>query len=221
MSSPIAPPGGVMIDAATAATVERLRAAGLLQDSGVQVTPPPIPQEPIKPVNPYAPTGWRKKQSLEFDLTLPSGQTVRLRRLDRADLFKLRIIDHLDTLLPMLIDMADDTSSDDIREQIKDKSGVIGDMVNAADVAILACCIRPAVTNDPKATYYGTEAEQADPNFWPIFHIDDIDLDDKLAIFTAVFKGESDALKSVSRAPVSVEPVSTNPVVSLPTEPVD
>lgn len=178
-------------------------------DPGIQVAP----TLPVKPTNPYAPTGWRKKESKEFDLVVPSGQKCRLRRLERSDLFRHGLMDHADELLPLLIDIDDMTleqKNERIKDAMKNNVHLIGGIFSLVDVAVMSCCIKPMVTNDPQAVSYGTEADHQDPNFIPIVHISDIDEDDRQYIFDAVFRSEADALKSVQQQTTSMESVSTS-----------
>lgn len=172
------------------------------------------PTIPPKPVNPYAPTGWRKKVSVEFDLQVPSGQLCRIRRLDRNDLFKLKIVDKLDTLLPMLLDMDGQTPeerSEKIKEKVKANPEIVDDMYNVQDLIVLACCVRPYVTNDQSLTDYDAEI--------PIVHIDDIDIEDRGMIFAYAFGRDADELKSVASEASIVQSVPTGQDFQLPTQP--
>lgn len=192
-----------------------------------QVYQPPqtIPVAPTLPVqlpvpNKYAPTGWRKKVSIEFDLHVPSGQVCRIRRLETNDVFRLKILDHLDQFLPMLLDdKLDDQQRDEkIQNAVKNNTHLIDDLYGVVDIVVMACCLKPAITANVDATYYGTEADWGNPDFLAIVHIDDIDLMDRMAIFEAAFGAESAGLKSFFQQKASVEPVQSVQDVHLPTE---
>lgn len=180
------------------------------------------PTIPPKNANPYAPTGWRQKVSVEFDVMLPSGQLCRVRRLDRNDIIKLRIIDHLDTLLPKLIDM-DKLPAEEQRKQItkavSEDVNLIDNVYTVIDVVVMACCVKPLVTNNKDAVLYGTPADWEDPNFISIVHLDDIDMEDRQVIFGYAFGGDGQDLKSLATATSVMEFVPTSKGIQLPTEP--
>lgn len=174
---------------------------------------PPTIMDVAPPTNPYAVTGWRKKVAVIFDFQCPSGQVVQLKRLERNDLFKLGVIDHLDTLLPLLIDTEDGVDSNvKVLEALKTGGvGMIDGVYNIADIVVMNCAINPMVTNNPSMAI---ESDVA-----PVVFIDDIDIDDKMAIFKACFQGEADQLKSVQQPTPVVEPVPAVPVVQGTSEP--
>lgn len=168
---------------------------------------------PDKPTNPYAPTGWRRKQAVEFDVQLPSGQVARIRRLERNDLFKLKIIDHLDKLLPLLIDnSSSDEQQTKVKEAISRNAHMIDDLFNVMDIVVFACCVNPMVTADPNAVIID---ETIPVN---VVHIDDIDVDDRMIIFNAAFGLEADALKSVLGQASGVGSVPAVEDVQLPAQ---
>jgi hypothetical protein len=172
---------------------------------------PEAVQQPVAPTNKYAATGWRRKQSVEFDLQVPSGQWCRVRRLEKNDIFRLRIVDHLDSILPMLVDIGDGADKEKrIAESLKANAHLIDDMYTVIDVVVMACCINPAVTTELAAVN-----EDADP---AIVLIDNIDVDDRMVIFGAAFGRDANELKSVIPTQTGVEPVSTGQVIQLPTE---
>lgn len=154
---------------------------------------------PPQPVNPYAPTGWRKKRRVEFDLEMPSGQMCRVMRLERDDLLRLNLIEHLDTFTPMLMDtqMDDAERQAEIRETIQDKPEALNKMLLAVDKVVMSATIRPRITDDRKKVNYGTERDWNDPNFTATVHLDDIDMFERMYIFGAAFGRSMDDLKSV------------------------
>lgn len=181
---------------------------------------PTLPPPVTVPANRYAPTGWRKKQSVEFDIDLPSGQVVRIRRLERNDLFRLKIMDHLDDLLPLLIDPDLSEAEKDVKlkEAIGSNKNLIDNMYSVIDVVVMACCLNPMVCADSSMASYGSEVDQADPNFVSVVHIDDIDIDDRQIIFSAAFGSDASHLKSVQGETPSVEPLPAVESVLLPSE---
>lgn len=173
----------------------------------------PAHPQPTRPPNPYAPTGWRKKVSVEFDVVTPSGQTVRLRRLERNDLFKSGIMDHLDQLLPLLIDAEQSPEAQrqgKVAEAVQRSASMLSDMYDVMDIVVMTACVRPMVTNDPQAVLEGTESDWADPNFIPIVHISSIDDDDREFIFATAFKMDSDQLKSFQQSKGRVDAIPAN-----------
>lgn len=162
--------------------------------SGEQVAPTFAP-----PVNPYAPTGWRKKVRQEFDLELPSGQMCRITRLERDDLLRLNLMEHLDTFTPMLMQ---DSLSDEERQQqmtdtVKENPAALQKMLRAVDKVVLACTVAPRITKDEKLVNYGGPEQWANPNFVATVHINDIDTFERMFIFGAAFGRSMDDLKSL------------------------
>lgn len=202
---------GIPVNPVTEAHAETPLASVAVGDKQQQFTPPSV-------LNRYAPTGWRKKHSIEFDYQTPSGQVCRLRRLERNDIIKLKLIDHMDDLLPKLIDIGDATP-EKITEALKDNMHLIDGLYNAADVVVMACCVRPMVTSDPNLVSYGTEADELDPNFVAVVSLDDIDIEDRMAIFLAAFGSDAAGLKSVSPEATSMESVPASENIQLSTQP--
>jgi hypothetical protein len=165
----------------------------------VRDTLPPIDADPVTPTNPYAPTGWRKKQRVEFDVTLPSGQLAKVLRLEREDLFRLNLMNYLDTFTPLL--MEDSISAEQRNERMKEtltkNPDAIANMFIAIDEVVMAATIRPRVTNDEKKVDYGGPNDWANPNFVATAYIEDIGMEDRMAIFAASFGRSMDDLKSV------------------------
>jgi hypothetical protein len=151
---------------------------------------------------------------------MPSGQWCRIRRLDRIDLFKLKILDHLDNLLPQLIDIGDDDQkAAKIQDALKKNMDLVDDMYTVIDIIVMACSVRPLVTDDKTKVNYGTEADWANPEFTAVVHLDDIELEDRQLIFGSAFAGDAEALKSVPQPAGSLGDVPAVSGVQLPTEP--
>lgn len=157
---------------------------------------------PTIPVNPYAPTGWKKRASVEFDFQTPTGQHCRLRRLEKNDIFRLKIVDHLDSLLPLLVDLPENTSTEkQILSVVQRDSKAISNITTVLDIVLMACCVSPQVTNDKTL-----ENENATP---AIVYSENIDVDDKAAIFAAAFGSDMQDLKSLVTTARSVESLPT------------
>lgn len=171
-------------------------------------------------VNPYAPTGWRKKQRLEFDLELPSGQLCRVMRLERDDVMRMGLMEYLNTFAPMLMDQAlsDEERQTQMQEKVQDDPKALGDMLDAIDKVVMTCCVKPRVTQDPKLVNYGDEEDWGDPNFTPVAYLDDIDSFEKMYIFGAAFGSDMDHLKSVLQQAQSMAGMGSQPSVQPTTE---
>ncbi len=170
--------------------------------------------------NPYAPTGWQRKNRMEFDQTLPSGQLARIMRLEREDLFRMNLMGYLDTFTPML--MEDTISSEErakrIREKMNNDSSAVANMFMAIDEVVMAATIRPKVTNDPDLIDYGGPQDWANPKFVATAFINDITMDDRFAIFAAAFGKSMDELKSVWEQAPGVASLADQPGVQPSTE---
>jgi hypothetical protein len=180
---------------------------------------PPIPVPQAEPANPYAPTGWRKKQRIEFDVELPSGQLCRVLRLEREDLFRLNLMSYLDTFTPML--MEDSISSEQrnqrMRETMTKHPDSIANMFMAIDEVVMAATLRPHVTNDANKADYGTPKDWGNPSFVATAYIEDIGMEDRMAIFAAAFGRSMDDLKSIWQQAGSMGSVADD--ASLPPTP--
>lgn len=169
-----------------------------------------------RPVNPYAPTGWRKKTRLEFDVELPSGQKCRVIRLERDDLLKMNLLQELDTFTPMLLD---DSMSDAEREGkaatlVKENPEALKKMLSAIDKVVLAATVAPKITEDPRLVDYGNESNWADESWVGTVLLDDIDTFERMYIFGAAFGRDMDDLKSVLEQTQSVDSLADVSVVS-------
>ncbi len=151
------------------------------------------------PANPYVVTGWRAKQHVEFDVTLPSGQVCRVRRLERDDLLRMDIMQYLDTFTPMLLEdsMSDEQREQMMTEEVKRNPEALQKMLKAIDKVVMVACVKPQITEDPAQVNYGGEFDWGNPNFTPVAFLDDIDTFERMAIFGAAFGQDMDALKSV------------------------
>lgn len=189
------------------ANVQPRYATGDEQDVSARAQQDKLDAEPLSapvdpappPVNPYAPTGWKRKQRVEFDIRVPSGQLVRVLRLEREDLFRLNLIQYLDTFTPLLME---DTISDEERERrlkeaVADKPDALANMFVAIDQVVMAAAVKPKVTSDPKLVDYGQPKDWNNPRFTPVAFLDDIAMEDRMAIFGAAFGRSMDELKSV------------------------
>jgi len=181
---------------------------------------PPIAIPPIEPVNPYAPTGWRRKQRTEFDVTLPSGQLARVLRLEREDLFRLNLMSYLDTFTPLL--MEDSISGEERTKRMRDTMtqhpDAIANMFMAIDEVVMAATLRPRVTNDEKKVDYGGPQDWGNPQFIATAYIEDIGMEDRMAIFASAFGRSMDDLKSVWEQAGSLGGVADSPSVQPTTE---
>jgi hypothetical protein len=154
---------------------------------------------PQPEVNPFAPTGWKRKNRVEVDITLPSGQLCRVMRIEREDLFRMNLMGYLDTFSPML--MEDTISSEErgkrIRETMSTKPDAIANMFMAIDEVCMASTIRPRITNDESKADYGGPNDWHNPNFIATAYINDISMEDRFAIFAEAFGRSMEDLKSL------------------------
>ena len=181
--------------ASRAAAAEPVDRGAPLHLSGERVAPTFTP-----PANPYAPVGWKKKQRVEFDLELPSGQRCKVARLERDDLLRLDLMQHLDTFTPLLLgdnDMSDDERQSKMTKMVQDDPVALNKMLKAIDKVVMACTIAPAITEDKSLVNYGGPENWADPNFVATVHIDDVDTFERMFIFGAAFGRSMDDLKSI------------------------
>jgi hypothetical protein len=156
-----------------------------------------VPPQP--PANPYIATGWRPKQHTEFDLTMPSGQLCRVRRLERDDLLRMDLFQYLDTFTPLLMQ---DTISEAERERqmtetVQENPEALAKMLRAIDMVVMAATVKPKITEDRKRVDYGTERDWNNPEFTPVVHLDDIETFERMYIFGAAFGRDMEDLKSV------------------------
>lgn len=124
----------------------------------------------------------------EFDLELPSGSFVRLRKLSKNQILTLNLVEVLDGFTPELLEAA--RSGEQISDE--DAAKVLADpnrntkIFGPVDRVVAAACVKPVVVLDgptlPDASQY---------------NVGDVDLEDKLAIFSAAFGEQLAALKSV------------------------
>lgn len=150
-------------------------------------------------INPYAPTGWKRKKRLEYDIELPSGQVCRIIRLEREDLFRLNLMQYLDTFTPTLMEdtLSEEERNRRMRQTISEKPDALLNMFMAVDQVVMACTVRPKITDDESKADYGTESDWRNPNFVATAYINDIDMEDRMLIFASTFGRSMDDLKSI------------------------
>jgi hypothetical protein len=167
------------------------------------------------PSNPYLVTGWQKRQHVEFDVTLPSGQICRVRRLERDDLLRMDIMQYLDTFTPMLLEdsMSDEEREALMTETVKKNPEALQKMLKAIDKVVMVACVKPEITEDPNLVNYGGPHDWENPNFTPVAFLQDIDTFERMAIFGAAFGQDMDALKSVLQQAEGVGRVAAEPGV--------
>ena len=176
--------------------------------------------EPDRPANPYAPVGWQKQRRIEFDFELPSGQMCRLTRLEREDLIRLNLMEYLNTFAPMLLDQSktDDERRSEMEATVKEHPESIGQLFTAVGKVVMACTLRPKITDDPKKVSYGSEKDWANPNFTATVHLDNIDMMERLYIFGAAFGKSMDDLKSLWGEAEGMDGLADVPGVQRDTE---
>jgi len=162
----------------------------------------PTPQS----FNAYAPTGWRKRKRVEFDLEMPSGQMCRVMRLERDDLLRLNLMQYLDTFTPMLFEsqLSDAERQQEMVSIVQSDPQALSKMLQAVDKVVLACTIKPQITEDSSKINYGDEKDWADPNFVATVHLDDVDSFERMYIFGSAFGKSMDDLKSLLQQAQSV-----------------
>jgi len=181
------------------------------QAEHVRDTIPP----PSQPVNPYAPTGWQAKRREQFDVTLPSGQLARITRLEREDLFRMNLMGYLDTFAPMLMEetISAEERAKRVREKMNKDPNAIANMFMAIDEVVMASTVKPRVTDKEELVDYGGPNDWSNPRFIATAYINDIEMDDRFAIFAAAFGRSMDDLKSVLEQEASVASVADQPSV--------
>lgn len=135
-------------------------------------------------VDPYALTGWNKEEKEgQFDFTLPTGQRCLLRKLKLEDILELNMVDAYDTFSALL--MAENRANSDMEMGIsilhvlsdeEKRQKLMGKIDPILPIVILQPQVLAKVpagrTKNPAKTY-----------------VDDIPLEDRIAIFGAVFQG--------------------------------
>jgi len=169
--------------------------------TGEEVIPDDWQGFPVEkqPANPYAPTGWRKKNRVQFDLELPSGQLCLITRLERDDLLRLNLMQYLDTFTPMLLGntATDEQNAADMTEIIQRNPQALQKLLTAIDKVVMACTLKPQITEDKSKVNYGDEDDWRNPDFVATVLLDDIDSFERMFIFGAAFGRDMDDLKSV------------------------
>lgn len=157
---------------------------------------PGIESVPVEPPIPPPPRSyqWNRVHKEEFDVELPSGSFVRLRKLSKSDIFNLNIVEALDSFTGGLIEPQteeEQASNDKIAAEAIMDPEKRGKLFNTVDRVVLAAVVSPRVV----ATGDTTEEQ---------INVVDIEIDDKFKIFREAFGEQMDALKSLreEQAPV-------------------
>lgn len=140
-------------------------------------------------LNKYSLTGWGK-QSKEFDIVLPSGQTCLVTKLQMEAIVELGLMNDLDSFTGSIIPdkksskkksakQEEQDTEDSFVNALKDKTQ-FSKMMGTIDKVVVACVVIPAVTHVP------AEGEERRDD---VVYTDMIDFNDKLTIFGKVFDG--------------------------------
>lgn len=167
------------------------------------VEPPSAPNPPSGPA-PAAASSVRAygfKRAVEFDLDLPSGDLVRVRKLNMNHIFALGITDLRDAFVGDLLSDGDGQTSGEEESAQKGFAEALLDperrakLMGPIDRVVVAAVVCPTVVFDGESN-----GEQTNVN--------DVDFVDKVMIFNeaagdvlAAFGGQQEALKSLQPGP--------------------
>jgi hypothetical protein len=142
-------------------------------------------------------------------------------RLEREDLFRLNLIQYLDTFTPMLMEDSVGSVADRnrrIKETMSSNPNAMANMFIAIDQVVMASTVRPKVTDDKDKADYGGPDDWANPKFVATAYINDIEMEDRMAIFAATFGRSMDDLKSIWSQATSLGSVADEPGVQPPAQ---
>lgn len=128
------------------------------------------------------PQEW-KKASGGTDLTVPSGQTCRARRVDLRIFVKTGKVPNT---LRSLLDQAaggKEISAEEITKQFLEDPSVFGDMMEMVDLVVCDCVLEPKVHPVPEE---GTARDDE------LIYVDDISPEDRMFIFNYAVGGTAD-----------------------------
>jgi hypothetical protein len=152
-----------------------------------EAVPEPPPTPPTEVPAAASPRSYGITKLEEADLELPSGSFVRYRKLTKSHLLKLNLVEVMDGFTPeLLADMRSDdeaTVNDAAMKALTDPERN-GKIFGPVDRVVVASVTIPTVV-------------LAGPTTDSQVNIDDVELEDKLAIFGAAIGEQLDALKSV------------------------
>lgn len=141
----------------------------------------------------YALTAWGAPKNInEKDVTLPSGQLCRVRELQMEDVLELDLIDAVDTFTGQLIDDRADGKETSHESDAKSFLTFLRDkekrekLLKIVDATIPRAVVAPVVL---PALPKGRAKKEG------FIYVDQIELNDKLAIFTEIFQGFGDVSK--------------------------
>lgn len=180
----------------------------------------PVSPPSFAPQNVHAPTVWAPRKRDEFDITLPSGQVARIFKLEREDLFRMNMLNYLDSFTPAMMEDTISVEERDrrIKQKMKGDSGAIANMFMAIDEVVMFCTARPRVTDNEDLVDYGSPKDWTNPKFIATANIKDITMEDRFAIFAQAFGQSMDDLKSLLRQEAGMAGVADQPGVQSTAE---
>lgn len=134
-------------------------------------TSPAAPSQ--APADPYAPTAWGQ---YDEELTVPSGQRCRVRKLDFADVMEAGLLDKLNTLQGVVdkhIKKGEGAPPTDPMKLLKDKR-TSQQFSSLIDDVVIMCVTQPPLTKAPGAY------KDRKPG---VVYVDTVGLMDKMEIF--------------------------------------
>ena len=132
-------------------------------------------------IDPYAPTSWQAKNN-QFDFVTKSGQRCLLKPLELEEILKIGLMDELDFFGKML--GSDQPQEEKTEEQTKDEllskamdPEAFNRLLKTVESVCLECVVKPTLW--PRGSV-------PKPGAIPVA---DISFEDKVEIFTSVFRG--------------------------------
>lgn len=139
----------------------------------------------------YGLTGWKQNKTNEFDVNLPSGQTCRVKKLTMEKIVELGLMNDLDSFTGSIMPKDKTSKKKSAKQEEKDAEAAFmdslkdrdkfGTMMNTVHKVVVSCVIIPQVSPAP------APGEPRDPE--RVYVDEDIDFNDKLALFGKIFDG--------------------------------
>lgn len=152
-----------------------------------------------------------KKGLAPVELDLPSGN-VCLARRRTLDVFMKegRIPNSLMAIIQQQMNQVDGKPTGDLKDglaKIMDDPGKLADIVKLADTVLMACVVEPKVNPQPEV-----EADRDDE----LLYVDEVDLDDKMFIFSWAVGGTKDLDRFREESSAVVVDIHSGKELSLP-----
>ena len=170
----------------------------------------------LPPEDPYAPTTWKKGASTEMDLTVPSGNKCRVRKIGGMQMFLEKGMVP-NSLMPTVMEHMNDKREVDmakVSEDFLEDPAKLAAIIELSDSVVCNVVVAPRVlpvphmdVDVPERGLKAGDPVPFDMRDETLLFVDEVDMEDKMFIFQWAVGGSKDVERFRERSQAAVEDV--------------